>query len=64
MGSGHGEDPGIPGRGERPAVRLPGRTGRELEDTLMDREDEIYMDARVKRPEAVGLIEKDKEDNQ
>ncbi len=27
----------------------------------MDREDEIYMDARVKRPEAVGLIEKDKE---
>lgn len=27
----------------------------------MDREDEIYMDARVKRPETVGLIEKDKE---
>lgn len=27
----------------------------------MDREDEIYMDARMKRPEAVGLIEKDKE---
>lgn len=26
----------------------------------MDREDEIYMDARVKRPEAIGLIEKDK----
>lgn len=27
----------------------------------MGMEDEIYMDARVKRPEAVGLIEKDKE---
>ncbi len=26
----------------------------------MGMEDEIYMDARVKRPEAVGLIEKDK----
>lgn len=30
----------------------------------MGTEDEIYMDGRVKRPEAVGLIEKDKEDNQ
>ena len=28
---------------------------------MMGMEDEIYMDARVKRPEAVGLIEKDKE---
>ena len=27
----------------------------------MGMEDEIYMDARVERPEAVGLIEKDKE---
>lgn len=27
----------------------------------MDRENEIYMDARVKRPEPIGLIEKDKE---
>lgn len=27
----------------------------------MSMEDEIYMDARMKRPEAVGLIEKDKE---
>lgn len=28
---------------------------------MIGMEDEIYMDARVKRPEAVGLIEKDKE---
>lgn len=28
---------------------------------MIDMEDEIYMDARVKRPGAVGLIEKDKE---
>lgn len=27
----------------------------------MGMEDEIYMEARIKRPEAVGLIEKDKE---
>ena len=27
----------------------------------MGMEDEIYMDARVKRPEAVGLIEIDKD---
>lgn len=27
----------------------------------MDREDEIYMDGRVKRPVPIGLIEKDKE---
>lgn len=25
-------------------------------------DEEIYMDARVRRPEPVGLIEKDKED--
>nr|DAG18197.1 MAG TPA: hypothetical protein [Caudoviricetes sp.] len=30
----------------------------------MGTEDEIYMEARIKRPGAVGLIEKDKEDNQ
>lgn len=27
----------------------------------MGMEDEIYMDARVKRPVPIGLIEKDKE---
>ena len=27
----------------------------------MGMEDEIYMEARIKRPGAVGLIEKDKE---
>lgn len=27
-------------------------------------DEEIYMDARVHRPEAVGLIEKDKEGEQ
>lgn len=30
----------------------------------MGMEDELYIEARIKRPEAVGLIEKDKEDNQ
>lgn len=31
---------------------------------MIGMEDELYMEARIKRPEAVGLIEKDKEDNQ